>query len=27
MRPDGYVGWAGEDTTGLGAHLARVTRC
>ncbi|MFD7442303.1 FAD-dependent oxidoreductase [Streptomyces sp. NPDC059909] len=26
VRPDGYVGWAGEDATGLGAYLARVTR-
>ncbi|MEU2431068.1 hypothetical protein ABZ611_16420 [Streptomyces sp. NPDC007861] len=25
VRPDGYVGWAGEDATGLVDHLARVT--
>ncbi|MET9363402.1 FAD-dependent monooxygenase [Streptomyces sp. NPDC006632] len=24
VRPDGYVGWAGEDTTGLDAYLAAV---
>ncbi|CAM5543834.1 FAD-dependent oxidoreductase OS=Streptomyces tendae OX=1932 GN=GUR47_16430 PE=4 SV=1 [Streptomyces tendae] len=23
VRPDGYVGWAGEDATGLGGYLAR----
>ncbi|MGW6685421.1 FAD-dependent monooxygenase [Streptomyces sp. NPDC054961] len=23
IRPDGYVGWAGEDTTGLAPYLAR----
>lgn len=23
VRPDGYVGWAGEDTTGLAPYLAR----
>ncbi|MFD7718755.1 FAD-dependent monooxygenase [Streptomyces sp. NPDC059814] len=22
VRPDGYIGWAGEDTTGLAAYLA-----
>ncbi|MFF2327747.1 MULTISPECIES: FAD-dependent monooxygenase [unclassified Streptomyces] len=32
IRPDGYVGWAGEDTSGLAAYLAplgvtAVTRC
>ncbi|WP_328670231.1 FAD-dependent monooxygenase [Streptomyces sp. NBC_00322] len=27
VRPDGYVGWAGEDTTGLSDYLAKVTRC
>ena len=25
VRPDGHVGWAGEDTTGLSDYLARVT--
>ncbi|MEU4494391.1 FAD-dependent oxidoreductase [Streptomyces sp. NPDC023998] len=25
VRPDGYVGWAGEDATGLSDYLARVT--
>ncbi|MEU6664421.1 FAD-dependent monooxygenase [Streptomyces sp. NPDC046727] len=24
VRPDGYVGWAGDSTDGLGAYLARV---
>ncbi|MEU9590546.1 FAD-dependent oxidoreductase [Streptomyces sp. NPDC048193] len=23
VRPDGYVGWAGQDATGLGGYLAR----
>ncbi|MEV5160080.1 hypothetical protein [Streptomyces sp. NPDC053728] len=23
VRPDGYVGWAGEDTSGLAAYAAR----
>ncbi|MGW1494026.1 FAD-dependent monooxygenase [Streptomyces sp. NPDC002402] len=27
VRPDGYIGWAGEDTTGLNDYLAKVTRC
>ncbi|TQK52305.1 2-polyprenyl-6-methoxyphenol hydroxylase-like FAD-dependent oxidoreductase [Streptomyces sp. SLBN-118] len=27
VRPDGHVGWAGEDTTGLSDYLAKVTRC
>ncbi|MEV0092006.1 FAD-dependent monooxygenase [Streptomyces sp. NPDC050738] len=29
VRPDGYIGWAGEDPTGLGAYLDRLglTRC
>ncbi len=22
IRPDGYIGWAGEDASGLGAYLA-----
>ncbi|MFF1413111.1 FAD-dependent monooxygenase [Streptomyces sp. NPDC058289] len=26
VRPDGYVGWAGEDATGLARYLARVAR-
>ncbi|MFD6891658.1 FAD-dependent monooxygenase [Streptomyces sp. NPDC059957] len=26
VRPDGYVGWAGEDATGLARYLARLTR-
>ncbi|MFC5799680.1 hypothetical protein [Streptomyces formicae] len=25
VRPDGYVGWAGEDATGLVDHLDQVT--
>ncbi|MGW7365009.1 FAD-dependent monooxygenase [Streptomyces sp. NPDC054841] len=25
VRPDGYVGWAGEDAAGLGDYLAKVT--
>ncbi|WP_405679472.1 hypothetical protein [Streptomyces sp. NBC_01511] len=24
VRPDGYIGWAGEDATGLGAWLAKL---
>ncbi|MFI1398978.1 FAD-dependent monooxygenase [Streptomyces sp. NPDC020681] len=27
VRPDGYVGWAGEDATGLTGYLERVSRC
>lgn len=32
VRPDGYIGWAGEDTSGLARYLAPlgvtpVTRC
>ncbi|MFE7774126.1 FAD-dependent monooxygenase [Streptomyces sp. NPDC057445] len=27
VRPDGYIGWAGQDTRGLGDSLVRVTRC
>lgn len=27
VRPDGYVGWAGEDAAGLLGFLGRVTRC
>ncbi|WP_406278895.1 hypothetical protein [Streptomyces sp. NBC_00191] len=27
VRPDGYIGWAGENTTGLNDYLAKVTRC
>lgn len=26
VRPDGYVGWAGEDATGLARYLARLAR-
>ncbi|MCP3757904.1 FAD-dependent monooxygenase [Streptomyces sp. TBY4] len=26
VRPDGYVGWAGEDATGLERYLARLAR-
>ncbi|MGC5361302.1 FAD-dependent monooxygenase [Streptomyces sp. DT24] len=26
VRPDGYIGWAGEDVTGLTGYLARFTR-
>lgn len=32
VRPDGYIGWAGEDASGLARYLAplgvtAVTRC
>lgn len=26
VRPDGYVGWAGGDATGLARYLARLSR-
>ncbi|MFF3321513.1 FAD-dependent monooxygenase [Streptomyces sp. NPDC002889] len=27
VRPDGYIGWAGEDSAGLADYLGRVMRC
>ncbi len=26
VRPDGYVGWAGDGAEGLGGYLARLGR-